>query len=1254
MEKMHRRRNSGASTKSNSTMHSSHVRSLVDSPGSSSGSGSNSEDGHSLGLELEMDDYTHRSQVSEGTGTSASSAYNNEYAHGDEAITLPLHKQHGNVTFSSGNSGGHQMSLVHQHQAGSVIGSGSGSSSGGGMSSNRQRYQNTIEKAAGNMKRALSSKLSHKSQKENKTPENQYMYGSTISRQSTFESTSSYQSDHPDASVRSTSNGSRVSLMDIDEQSRQSSTSAVPLVLGSGTSSTSTSSYFTSNNNNHHHAVIRQENEQGNGNGNALILTNEKRGETRNPMFKNLLSTVQLPRPRLLPFSPMAQSAHTNTPTTPQSPGITAASFAKQAPKAGYLRKLGNSVVEYKQRFFVLKPTTCLYYFLSPNDDEPRGCIDLDGFVDSSDTTGMGGMKVNSLGTLPDGRFRFECVLPIQNEDRDGPQSRKILLEARNEEIGKGWMQALTVERLSFSKATGELLKDQVRELEVNVKDLEDQVDEFRLVEKDRDGAIEDAKAWSERAEKLDHALNSLKQWLSRPTNSSTCSTEPTKDSSRSDGADGVDGVDDDDCSQEEKSSNEYTNTSLSISKEDKALDEIDLPGTNFSSLVNACRGLKENLRLTSIETNTALDDLQDSNQKTKTLQEKVNKAEKYICKLWEENCSARESLKQRKNEKKILVNEVKSLMEKASASEIEIDRLKKEKKELEEKCRELGAANQRNAQDRGRESDHTSRLGNERSGRKCQLKTPEKRLLLELEEHVNTSLFQHEHLLNDSIEIESPPRVNTTSNSDLRVLTAKKSNKSVDLSRIQNLPHKDFEAREGESTSEDDTSDDSEKTDVEAEDRPRTYSPLLPKNLSLMDQVALEEASEKTTEEANGGEGVLLRAILNSPSSLSLTSANLEVFEEEIWKGKKDELLNAATPKTCCSDEEDEPIRNPLDALDADASVSGPSDHSLKSLVTDNGKATSKLTCPLTDVTQSTPTSDHSQIYSLTFYTQRIGLQFQKVPSNLKQSGLLTEAMTADFGEKRSEDATASSRTEAELRLIASLSSPSQASKAQDPIKNQSCPVLLPKHFVLVCGFQGFDEASSNRRPSLGARLVGFDGMSIERGPWTFEAVRKAIKARGRPLTLTFRDDYLTTDQRLVLTKAANDVELSSKNQPPRPTSRPMNVPGTINAVTKSGDRMTKSPSFSDISRDLQSQDDSTTLSTCSRSSDNWRTFSDAGSASVNSSRFSPLMANLLSGIPSTGERKKAQSPFTPEYFRRSNDSLDSASHQEFKASLL
>jgi len=51
----------------------------------------------------------------------------------------------------------------------------------------------------------------------------------------------------------------------------------------------------------------------------------------------------------------------------------------------------------WKRRFFVLKSSTLLYHFLSEEDTDPRGCIDMDVFS-----------NVRQVERTPDGRVLFE------------------------------------------------------------------------------------------------------------------------------------------------------------------------------------------------------------------------------------------------------------------------------------------------------------------------------------------------------------------------------------------------------------------------------------------------------------------------------------------------------------------------------------------------------------------------------------------------------------------------------------------------------------------------------------------------------------------------------------------------------------------------------------------------------------------------------------------------------------------------------
>ena len=146
-------------------------------------------------------------------------------------------------------------------------------------------------------------------------------------------------------------------------------------------------------------------------------------------------------------------------------------------------------------------------------------------------------------------------------------------------------------------------------------------------------------------------------------------------------------------------------------------------PGTNFSTLLNACQQLRESLRLTSIEASSAVDDLNEANERVAKCEKRMSKAEKHICKLWEENCAMRKTLKQNKAEKRVLVKEVKSLMGVVNATS--------------EKLRDMSALQDRPA----------SRAQSDDGGPTC---TPseEERLIDELEEHVMTSIRLHEQFL--------------------------------------------------------------------------------------------------------------------------------------------------------------------------------------------------------------------------------------------------------------------------------------------------------------------------------------------------------------------------------------------------------------------------------------------------------------------------------------------------------------------------
>ena len=287
---------------------------------------------------------------------------------------------------------------------------------------------------------------------------------------------------------------------------------------------------------------------------------------------------------------------------------------------------------------------------------------------------------------------------------------------------------------------------------------------------------------------------------------------------------------------------------------------------------------------------------------------------------------------------------------------------------------------------------------------------------------------------------------------------------------------------------------------------------------------------------------------------------------------------------------------------------------------------------------------------------------------------------MTADL----TGDKNGSGKTATELKNIAAISS--LANSGQDEHGQDVCKIASPKDVVLVCGFQGFDDSGNNQRPNLGARLVAFDGISVEIGPWTFDSIRKAIKARGRPLTLSFRNDFLTSDQRAVLTKAVSEMEASAP--PPRRTiqyrtqDRPPSTTPSINSAishesdnfVNDADTRTTQSDETDLSayassaassncfakRTLSSNSLSThqsqyrrpsaSNSVSTHQSKNFRSFSEPGTSSVISTTFAPLMANLMKNV-----KARRGEEFTPDYLRRDQESSEhTPQHQDFQSNLL
>ena len=212
--------------------------------------------------------------------------------------------------------------------------------------------------------------------------------------------------------------------------------------------------------------------------------------------------------------------------------------------------------------------------------------------------------------SLSDGAVRFAIRLLDQD--------KTVVLQARTS--GPAWIESLQTERLNFCQQ--QLLES--RQVTVGYKqrisDLEKQVRDFQMVEKDRDGALEDSANWKNRHEQLNEAVRLLTLKLRR---------------------------NDDDQNAEN----------------DLAALEDPATETHFSALHNAwCQKVKESVRLVAAEASTAVEDSQAALQAQQNAEARMQKAEKHICTLWEENTTICQEIKVIRKEKRVLVKEVKTL----------------------------------------------------------------------------------------------------------------------------------------------------------------------------------------------------------------------------------------------------------------------------------------------------------------------------------------------------------------------------------------------------------------------------------------------------------------------------------------------------------------------------------------------------------------------------------------------------------------
>ena len=373
------------------------------------------------------------------------------------------------------------------------------------------------------------------------------------------------------------------------------------------------------------------------------------------------------------------------------------------------------------------------------------------------------------------------------------------------------------------------------------------------------------------------------------------------------------------------------------------------------------------------------------------------------------------------------------------------------------------------------------------------------------------------------------------------------------------------------------------------------------------------------------------------NPRSLPVAS----LFDSD----EEDDSVVPSDVSSICAEasEPDTPERpNPIAQLDAEDSPEPPAmcpTSSNSESSSRSNQATTKLQCPLADVVETTQHGNEStqglHMYHLTFYSRKIGIQFQKVPPPpRKPRGLLTDALTTDLEASKS-----TSSPQAELERISAI-----AKVAKEDRDTNECPVASPVDAVIVCGFQGFDDSSGNVRPKLGARLVAFDGVSVEVGRWTFDDIRKAIQIRSRPMTLSFRNDFLTTEQRTILTRAVKEVD--EHYALPRRTIQFQEDEPSVRSGDSDrphGFRPARHLTTPHQPRDADDWSGTSRNShPASFSARSFRSFSEAGSSV--SALSATLVANLM--------RKE---PFTPEYLTREAKAVEETpQYLDFQSELL
>uniref|UniRef100_A0A7S1G1B2 Uncharacterized protein n=1 Tax=Corethron hystrix TaxID=216773 RepID=A0A7S1G1B2_9STRA len=106
------------------------------------------------------------------------------------------------------------------------------------------------------------------------------------------------------------------------------------------------------------------------------------------------------------------------------------------------------------------------------------------------------------------------------------------------------------------------------------------------------------------------------------------------------------------------------TPTHAPLSDDDAvSLDRLDVSDTNFEMLSNACFMLKDRLRLTTIEADTVVDDVNAAHDTVQSVQSKMRKLTQLLKLLWNENFHYQKELMKAKKERSVLAKKLKRLL---------------------------------------------------------------------------------------------------------------------------------------------------------------------------------------------------------------------------------------------------------------------------------------------------------------------------------------------------------------------------------------------------------------------------------------------------------------------------------------------------------------------------------------------------------------------------------------------------------------